>query len=40
VAGALNNLWVLYGDTGRLADAEKAYSEALAIGVLLSQSSA
>jgi hypothetical protein len=40
VAGTLNNLGVLYGDTGRLADAEKAYSEAPAIRRLLSQSSA
>jgi hypothetical protein len=31
VAETLNNLGVLYRNTGRLADAEKAFSEALTI---------
>ena len=31
VASMLNNLGSLYSDTGRLADADKAYSEALTI---------
>ena len=35
VAQTLNNLAVLYRDTGRLADAETAYTEALASDVSL-----
>ena len=31
VALTLNNLGIVYRDTGRMADAEKAYTEALAI---------
>ena len=31
LASTLTNLGALYGNTGRLADAEKAYSEALTI---------